>query len=254
MKSIKLMRQISLGYYLKLLLLCGVFVFGGASVVLANSQSDNFEATETEFGAGAAIEACSGEYCAQATIGDMSAGNEAATTPTSTASFGPYAEDGEPMTEVIIEDGVSNLGVLKTDSTASKTTIIKIRSYRTDGYTLQIVGDPPQYAGHTMSTPENSIESSPGQEQFAVNAVANTSPAVGADPKQVPDPEFSFGQVEADYATTNLFKYQSGSVVARSNSESGQTEYTISMIVNVAGSTPAGHYVADLSAIVVPAF
>jgi methionine-rich copper-binding protein CopC len=248
------MQKIGLGYVVKLALFSGVLVVASAGAALAVSQSDNFEASETEFGSGAALESCSGEYCAEATIGNIAAAGNGIEGPASKASFGPYAEDGEPMTEVIIEEGISNLGVLKTDSTASKTVIIKIRSYRTDGYTLQIIGDPPKFAGHTLATPETPAASVPGEEQFGINAVANTSPVVGADPKQVPNPEFSFGQVEADYAAANLFKYESGSVVARSTKESGQTEYTLSMIVNVAGSTPAGHYVSDFSAVVIPAF
>ena len=51
-----------------------------------------------------------------------------------------------------------------------------------------------------------------------------------------------------------MFKYANGDAVARSTVETGRTDYTISMVINVSSATPAGHYSADYSAIVVPRF
>jgi hypothetical protein len=70
----------------------------------------------------------------------------------------------------------------------------------------------------------------------------------------VPSTQTSFGQAADDYAVPNLFKYVSGDVVAYSDSESGRTDYTISMIVNVAGSTPAGQFTGEYSAVVIPVY
>lgn len=171
----------------------------------------------------------------------------------STAQFGTVT-DSEPLLEVIVDPGDSNLGVLSAESTAYKTTSIRIRSYLSSGYTLQIVGNPPKYGGHTLNAPSTPTSALPGTEQFGINAVANTTPNVGADPLQVPSSQTSFGVVGDDYKTPNKFKYVSGDEVARSDSESGETNYTISMIVNVANNTPAGHYSGDFSAVVVPVY
>lgn len=216
------------------------------------ARSPNFEITEPEFGAGAALETCSGEYCARASIGDIGGGT--ANNASTTAEFEPVESASHPLLEVIIEEQEANLGVLSTDTTASKTTLIKIRSYLSEGYTLQIVGQPPRYADHSLATASSPTTSRPGTEQFGINLVANTDPAVGANPTQVPSGEFSFGYVEADYLTSNQFMYDDGAVVARSQSESGRTDYTLSMIVNVADSTPAGHYQAEFAAVVIPVF
>ena len=236
-----------------MVLLMAVFLIGSVATVSAQtSQSPNFELSEPEFGAGSALETCSGKYCAKASIGDISAGDTSS--PSNRATFGSITSDSDPLLEVIIEPGGSNLGVLSTTKTATKETVVKIRTYLSDGYTLQIVGDPPKYQNHTLASSSSPFASSAGTEQFGINLVANSTPNIGADVVQTPSGDFSFGYVTAQYATTNQFSYQNGDVVARSDSESGQTDYTISMIINVANSTPAGHFSSDFAAVVIPAF
>lgn len=238
-------------------------IFGGALVVcivLISSQnsfaetssSNNFQITDTEFGSGTELETCSGQYCARASIGSLN--SEDSSSGSKTASFGSIASDSEPMLEIIVEPGESNLGVLTTERTASKTTKVKIRSYKSGGYTLQLSGHSPKYQSHQLKTLTLPTASSPGVEQFGINVVSNSSPSIGADPVQVPSDLMSFGYPTEDYGVKNLFKYINGDEIARSDTESGQTEFTISMIVNISGSTPAGHFVGDFSAVVVPVF
>lgn len=246
------MQKRRLGQYIQLILLAVVLVSGGASVTAAAlSSSNSYQVTETEFAAGSSAQNCSGQYCAQTSIGDMTAGD--ASSSAYTTKFGKITSS-DPLLEVIVDPGVSDLGVLTAEETASKTTIVRVRNYLSGGYTLQIVGEPPKYAGHTLNTPSTPTASVPGTEQFAINLAANTTPNVGAGPVQVPSDQTSFGVVEDDYRTANLFKYVSGNTVARSNTESGRTDYTISMIVNISNKTPAGHYAGDFAAIVIPVY
>lgn len=226
-------------------------LLGAGTTLALTSQSPNYELEQPEFGAGAALETCSGQYCARATIGELTPGESRSS---GTAAFSSLTTDSEPALEVIVEPGESNLGVLSVDKTATKTSIIKIRTHMSDGYTLQIVGDPPKYDSYTLATPSTPTASMPGTEQFGINLVANTTPEVGADPEQVPSGEFSFGYAMEDYAEPNKFMYRSGDVVAMSEAESGITEFTVSMIVNVSNQTPAGHFTGDYAAIIVPAF
>lgn len=216
------------------------------------SRSDNYQATELEFGSSSEIESCSGEYCAHASIGSLDVDGSASASHT--ASFGPIASDSEPMLEVIVEPGESNLGVLTTEKTATKTTKVKIRSYLSGGYTLHIYGDPPQYQQHKLKTTSAPAESVPGVEQFGINVVKNTSPSLGNNPMQVPSEQTSFGYPSQGYDVPNFFRYISGDEIARSDTESGQTEFTISMVVNISNSTPSGHFTGDFSAVVVPLF
>jgi hypothetical protein len=110
------------------------------------------------------------------------------------------------------------------------------------------------YSGHVLNTPSTPTAALPGTEQFGINATVNTVPNVGTDPVQIPSDQVSFGKVNDDYRIQNKFKYLSGDNVARSDTQSGETDYTISMIVNISNSTPAGHYSGDFSAVVIPVY
>lgn len=234
------------------MLLAVVLAGGGTATALATtSRSTNYQTTEMQLGTTSSLESCSGQYCAKATIGDMTTG--ISTSTNNSAKFGSVTE-GEPLLEVIIGEGESNLGVLNTENTATKTMTVQIRNYLSDGYVLQIMGNAPKYGGHTLNAPSTPTQARAGTEQFGINAAANTTPEVGASPVQVPSTATSFGVVGDDYHTPNLFKYTSGDVVARSQSESGRTDYTISMIVNISNATPAGHYSGDFSAVVIPVY
>jgi hypothetical protein len=240
------------GRYLLPLLIAVVFSIGSAGTVLAvGSSSPNYQVTETQFTASPTLNSCSGQYCAQTSIGDPVAGQSAAAQKT--AAFGSII-DSEPLLEVIVEAGPSNLGILTSETTSTKTTTVKIRNYLSWGYILQIIGDAPKFQDHTLATSSTPVVSEIGTEQFGINAVANTVPAVGANAIQVPSDQTSFGFITDSYKTANKFMFLSGDVVARSASSSGQTEYTISMVVNISSGTPAGRYAADFSAVVIPVY
>lgn len=246
------MEKRSLGLYIAGVLFAALVVVSGASTAFATtSKSSNYSVTETEFNAGASLNSCSGNYCARTTLGEVSTGN--ASSATKSTTFGAIVP-GEPSLDLIIETGVSDLGELSSTRTATKTMNVKIRSYLSDGYTLQIVGSAPKYGGYTISTPSSPTASVKGTEQFAINVAANTVPSVGANPVQVPDDTISFGEVTDNYKQANMFMYNSGDVVGLSQTQSGQTDYTISMIVNVSNTTPAGHYSADFAAVVTPVY
>lgn len=247
------MRKRGLWQYVKLTLLLAVLIIGShTNTVLAiTSSSNNYQVTETELGGTSSSLNCSASYCAKASIGDMTAGSSKSSG--NTATFGPIT-DSEPLLEVIVNPGDSNLGELTTERTATKTTTIQVRNYLSGGYMIQVTGAPPKYKNHTLSTPSAPTASAPGTEQFAINAAANTTPQVGTGVVQFPDSLTSFGVVDDNYKTPNLFKYTSGDIVAHSATESGQSTYTISMIVNVSNQTPAGHFSGDFSAVVIPVF
>ena len=237
------------------LLIAAATVVASTSIVSAqsSSKSNSYELTESQFNNGdATTQSCSGQYCSKVTLGDSLSGSAAASL--NTAKFGAISDPGEPLLDVIIDHGESNLGTLTTNKTATKVMVVKVRNYLSGGYTLQIAGDPPKYKDHylkTLTKPTNSIQ---GEEQFGLNVVANTIPVIGADVVQTPSGSTSFGYVTNNYKTANMFMYKSGDVIAESKSESGQTDYTISMIVNISSGTPAGSYGADFSAVVVPAY
>lgn len=240
-----------LGRVVSILLMAVAVLCGAPAVHAVTSTSPHYQMTESQFGSSTADESCAGNLCARASIGDPAAG--VTKSPATTATFGSVTPD-EPTLDVIVEAGESHLGYLETDSTATSTSSIKVRSYLSNGYMLQIIGSPPKIDGHTLNAPAAPTASRPGTEQFGINLAANTTPNIGASPAQVPSDQTSFGTVEPAYRTPNLFKFNSGDVVARSDKESGQTDYTISMIINVSPNTPAGRYSSDFSAVVIPVY
>lgn len=245
------MRKRGFQGYSRLLLLAVVIAGCFAPAAFAEtSNSSHYQATQMQFGSGSTDQTCSSSYCSSTSIGDISGGPSSSAN--STASFGRIT-DSQPLLEVIVTPGQSNLGVLTSEHTATKTSTIQVRNYLSGGYVLQITGDPPKYANHTLNTPTTPTASAPGTEQFGINIVANDN-GLGANPVQVPDATTSFGFAESGYDTPNRFKYASGDVVGRSLKASGRTDYTISFIVNIANNTPAGHYTGDYSAVVIPVY
>lgn len=237
------------GLVLGLLVCLPVFAVSVTSSVWAeSSNSSHYQITEMQFGSGSSTDSCSDQYCAHVSIGDDSAANSE-----TSAAFG-QAKYSEPTIEMIIEPGESSLGDLSTERTGTKTTLVKVRNYESGGYLLQLVGTAPTYKNYTLKTPQTPAESKIGTEQFGINVVANTIPTVGAAIVQVPADKGVFGQAMPNYATPNLFMYKNGDVIARSLADSGGADYTISMVVNISTSTPAGHYTSDFSTILVPAY
>ena len=240
-------------FILPILLAVCIPVIGSGTVmaVSSNSSSSHYQVTQTQFSSGTSVQSCSGSYCAKVSIGDAAVGTAA--NVNTAAQFGSIT-NSDPLLEVIVEAGQSNLGTLTTETTATKTTTVKIRNYLSGGYVMQIVGDPPKFKDHTLATSHTPVQSVPGTEQFGINAVANTNPHVGADLVQVPNGATSFGVVNDNYKSANLFMFSPGDDIAHSTKSSGETDYTISMIVNISSGTPAGHYSGDFSAVVIPVY
>jgi len=244
------MRKQRLWTGVKVMLAVLLVVASGAGTANAiTSSSNNYQMTETQFGN--TQKSCSGQYCAEASIGEATDGKN---TTDGTAQFEDIVNN-EPFLDMIVEPGDSNLGVLSTERTATKTTSIKIRSYLiSGGYSLQIIGEAPKYGDHHLNTSGTPMASTPGVEMFGINVVANTSPAVGANPVQVPADQQVFGVANDNYKTPNKFMYENEDVIAHGQTDSGRTDYTVSMIVNISSSTPAGKYTGDFTAMLIPAY
>ncbi|MBX6334098.1 hypothetical protein IRY61_02010 [Candidatus Saccharibacteria bacterium] len=231
--------------------LCMVFAGTAAASSESSSSSPNYIITEAQFGAGAATNDCSENYCANMSVGDTAAG--LMESKSYIARAGGTTTD-EPLLEVAASGGFANLGTLDPGRTAALTMTVSVRNYLTGGYVMQIAGSPPGYESYQIPRLEEPTFSTPGVEQFGINLVANNSPAIGADPVQVPSGDISFGRVTESYAIPDKFMYKDGDVVAFSETDSGRTDYTISMILNISNATPKGGYTSIFSAVVAPSY
>ncbi len=237
-----------------LVLAAGVVGVVGAmtnTVYAETSSSANYRVNEVQFGIGSGTNICSGAYCSTMSVGDMTVGR------TRSDGYGAWAgfnTTTEPYLEVTATGGNHDLGTLDIDRTAVATTQVSVRAFMASGYVMQITGESPSQGSHrlvNLTTPSTSHQ---GAEQFGVNLRDNSAPDVGANTEQIPSSEFSFGKPADDYDTPDLFKYINGDIVAGSDRSSGETVYTISMIINVSNVTPGGKYTGAYSAVVVPMY
>lgn len=145
--------------------------------------------------------------------------------------------------------------------TASATSQMAASTNATDGYVITVNG--PTLANGTPDidaiggTPTDSIH---GVAQFGLNLVANTPrggpfvddvDAVGADVDDPPNGTNLKGQAFTNYNANQQWAFQSGDPVAKSdNGGAGPSDiqkFTVSYMVNVPGSQPAGTYTTTLT-------
>lgn len=223
------------------------------TVYAAQATSPNYGVSEVNFGSGGVLRACSTAYCARQSAGELAVGE---TSSTSYTAHGGFNTNREELLEVSVDTTPIALGVLSTTATGAGSTTFSVRAYLASGYVVTISGNTPSNAsgGHQLAAMASAAASQVGTEQFGINLVANTVPAVGANPVQLPDNTFAFGIAAAGYNTANNFKYASHDTIARSLSSSGTTNYTMSVIENISTGTPAGQYRGNMVIGVVPSF
>lgn len=223
-----------------------------SSALASQATSSHYGVSEVEFGAGGELNACSSAYCAKLSAGETGIGN------TKSASFqvqGGLNSEREPLLAVAVTGSPIDLGIIDATATSSGSTTFNVKSYLASGYTVSVSGQTPSSAnGHVLTPMASADIARPGLEQFGINLRQNTTPAIGADPVQVPSSVFSFGAAATGYNTANNFKYVNGDTIAQSGSSSGETDYTMSMIANVATTTPSGVYGGRLILNVIPTF
>ena len=235
-------------YFLLLFGIVSIFLlFGIVLNVAAQSKhtSPSYGVDEVLFGAGGVTDANSANYNARASLGDTVVGNSGSSLY---QIYGGYTTTDVPFLEFTVSQGSVDLGTQSPSNTSSGSTTFTVKAYLSSGYVVQTVSDPPKNSSYTMATPNTPTPSSVGVEQFGMNLRANTVPtAIGADPVQIPDASFSYGQVSPGYNTPNMYKYNKYDNIAFSNKSSGVTQYTITYIMNVSNLTPAGVYAMNQS-------
>lgn len=236
-----------------MIIVCALILLGTSVTVFAQSTSQNYKVEESFFGTGGELDASSQNYKAKQSAGEMTVGNAAS----QNYQFqGGFNTSDTPLLEFAVNGGTYDLGILDASITGTAVATFTIRNYLSSGYVVTVNGSPPALANgsHSLSAMSSPAGSSPGTEQFGINLVNNSNPDIGADPVQIPDNTFSFGSVVTGYDTANSFKFADGNTIAFSPKSSGQTNYSMSIIANVARETPAGQYGGKINIQVVPTF
>ena len=222
------------------LLLSSPFLFSSLVFAAPPYSSTNYGVDEVFMGSGGVNDASSASYNARASLGDTAVGNSSSASFQANAGF---VTTDQPYLEFIVNASSIDLGTLNTSSAAMGSATFTIRTYLASGYVVNTISDPPQNGSYTLANMATTAASSPGTEQFGINLVANTSPStIGANPNQIPDSSYSFGEVSAGYDTPNQYKYVKNDTIAFSTRSSGTTEFTMTYLVNIKTSTAGGVY------------
>lgn len=211
-----------------------------------SSQSPNYRVDQTFFGSGGQLDASSASYSARQSLGELTVGL------TESAAFRAYAgfnTTDEPYIEFFVNASNLDIGVLGTEQATYASGSFYVRAWQASGYVVQTESPPPENVGNNyqLSPLTAGGTSTPGTEQFGINLVFNDEECgvgcdVGADPVQVPDATFSFGEVEPGYETPGTFRYNQGDIVARSTQSTSVTIYTLAYLYNISSTTPSGRY------------
>jgi hypothetical protein len=219
------------------------FAFSPINTMIAHaqlSQSTHYGVDEVFFGSGGELNACSATYCSKQSAGELTVGNTSSATYQAQAGFNTTSA---PYLQFIVNASNVNLGSLSSGTTYTTNGTFSVKAYLASGYVVQTAADPPLNGAHYLTPLASPTASNSNAEQFGINLVANTVPSsFGANPAQVPDTTFGFGQVSAGYNTANQYKYSKGDTVAYSTTSSGETDFTVSYIFNVSPITPGGVY------------
>lgn len=220
--------------------------------------SSSWGVSESFFGSGGELEACSTSYCSKQSAGELTVGNTSSANYQAQAGFNT---DRDPWIGASIVGSANvDLGTLTPSSTGTGTVQFKVSAYLSDGYVVQIKGAPPTNSSHALIAITTPFASSPGTEQFGMNLVANTTPSIGSDPAQDPDfpsQPFGFGDAASspvDYSTPDEFHFNDGDTIAVSSKSTSYTLYTISYLANISNVTPGGTYSTTQSIVATATF
>ena len=131
-----------------------------------------------------------------------------------------------------------DMGELTSTNTVTAQSQMAVGTNASGGFAITANGDPPSAGTASIDEMDTPGPSRPGTNQFGINLVANTSPAIGVDPEG----PFANAIPSPDYGTADVYKYKSGDLVAYSPNVSLMRKFTVSYILNASPSLKPGVY------------
>lgn len=138
---------------------------------------------------------------------------------------------------------VTKLGELKPDETLTAQSQMAVGTNASGGFAITVDGIPLAAGTNVIDAMASPGLSQQGKNQFGINLVANSVPQIGEDPFGI----WNNALPTADYGTPNIFKYQSGDVVASSPNVSLMRKFTVSYVVNTRANLRPGIYATTIT-------
>ncbi|NOR86425.1 MAG: hypothetical protein GQ527_02330 [Bacteroidales bacterium] len=198
-------------------------------------SSANYEIFADAFGSGGDSNLSSLNYFMVGSTGEVAMGF--AESSSFRLNSGVPSIKRQPSIGITVSPDQISLGMLSSTSVASNSHGISSYSNSKTGYVLKVYGETLTTAAtdDIDAIGASSAASNPGTEQFGINLVANTVPAVGAAPV------LRKAIIDADYGTVNQFAFLDGDTMATATKPSNDT-FTASYIANISAGTAAGQY------------
>jgi hypothetical protein len=141
------------------------------------------------------------------------------------------------------ENYYTDMGTLSKDGTLTAQSQFAVGTNATAGFVVTANGNPLTAGTNVIDGIASPSESRTGRNQFGINLVQNSELNVGHDPEGI----WANAVPAPDYAQPNIFKYQSGDIIASSPNVSLIKKFTVSYVVNVSPSLKAGVYTTTIN-------
>lgn len=136
-----------------------------------------------------------------------------------------------------------DMGELTDDQTLVARSQMAVGTNATGGFAITVHGTAPAAGISVIDSPSVPTASQPGVNQFGINLVQNTLPAIGSDPEGI----WANAQPTSNYDQPNRYMYESGDVVASSPNVSLMKKFTVSYILNSSPDLRAGIYTTTIN-------
>ena len=142
-----------------------------------------------------------------------------------------------------------DIGQLATNQTKTANTQFAVATNDPEGYNIYTLGTT-MTSGTNIINPLSSPQpSSAGASQFGINLTDNSSPDIGQSIVGSGSGVPAFG-----YGSPNQFRYVNGGLIASTIDSTDFNRYTVSYIVNINDSQPAGRYNTTITYLAVASF
>lgn len=137
----------------------------------------------------------------------------------------------------------TDMGDLDSDHTLTAQSQMAAGTNASNGYVITVNGPTMEAGTHVIDNLTTPTVSAAGNNQFGINLVQNTEPALGADA----DGQFANATATPNYSIPNHFMYHDGDVVASAPNVSLMRRFTVSYILNSAPNIRAGVYTTTIT-------
>lgn len=142
-----------------------------------------------------------------------------------------------------------NLGDFTTSQAKSGQSQFAVGTNSISGYNVSVLGTTMTSGNNSIAAMGSPAASQNGTSQFGLNLKANSNPSVGQEPSGS-----GTGLPAAGYDTVNVFKFAPGDTIASAGTPTEFNQMTVSYLVNINSSQPAGYYSTTLTYLATASF